>query len=273
MQTMLKKWGTKILFVIGFALCAFPAVYGLIGQQQQSNAISTYQSAVDSEDEDTIAEAYEEAQKYNDILYQTGGAIADDGASILTEDSYQSLLNLSGTGVMGSLEIPTINVNLPIYHGTDDDVLSAGIGHLEGSSLPTGGENTHCVLSGHRGLPSSKLLVRLDEVEEGDYFYLRICDNTLAYKVTQIQVVEPDEVESLSIQAGKDLCSIVTCTPYGINTHRLIVTGERVEYSESLKNSISEGTPSIREVVITVLPFAFLSVVVIFYIRDRRKRR
>ncbi len=143
---------------------------------------------------------------------------------------YQSLLNLTGDGVMGYLSIPKIDVYLPIYHGTGTEELQKGIGHLYGTSLPVGGEGSHTVLAGHRGLPSAALLTDLDLLEEGDYFYLYILDDILAYQVTSIEVVEPSETDSLATQAGEDLATIVTCTPYGVNTHRLLVHGTRVEY-------------------------------------------
>lgn len=173
---------------------------------------------------------------------------------------------------MGSLDIPKINVELPIYHGTDDTALSNGIGHLQGTSLPTGGENTHCVLTGHRGLPSSKLLIRLDEMKEGDLFFLRIGNDTLAYKVCKIQVVEPEDVSALQIEAGQDLVTLVTCTPYGINTHRLLVTGKRVEYKKAQHDAIKQELPSARELIFFCLPFLFAAVAIGLYLWNRMQR-
>ena len=178
-----------------------------------------------------------------------------------------------GTGVMGSIEIPKIGVDLPIYHGTDDDVLSNGIGHLEGTSLPVGGASTHCVLTGHRGLPNSKLFTRLDEIEENDLFYLNIFGETLAYKVNQIEVIEPDEVDKLNIQEGKDLVSLITCTPYGLNTHRLVVTGERVSYEKKVYENIKPNMLSGRELIFGALPFIFIGIQLISFIRQKMKER
>ena len=146
--------------------------------------------------------------------------------------AYDTLLDISGTGVMGYIEIPTINISLPVYHGTEDAVLQIAVGHLEWSSLPVGGEDTHCVLSGHRGLPSAKLFTNLDKLVVGDKFVMRVLDEVLTYEVDQILIVEPTDVSTLIIEAGKDLCTLVTCTPYGFNSHRLLVQGHRIENQE-----------------------------------------
>lgn len=269
---MRKKWGTRVIFVIGFVLCCLPIIWNVIEQRHQSDAVATYQNAVSKKDDTKLQKIMDEAGKYNDMLYQTGGAIVDNSdTDILSDASYQKQLNISGNGTMGSLDIPKINVELPIYHGTDDTALSNGIGHLQGTSLPIGGENTHAVLTGHRGLPSSKLLIRLDEMEKGDLFFIRISDETLAYKVYKIQVVEPEDVSSLQIEAGKDLVTLVTCTPYGINTHRLLVTGKRVEYKKAQHDSIRQEIPSIREIIFFALPFLFAAISIGLYFWNRRE--
>lgn len=262
----------RILFFIGFLICCLPTVYGMIGRQHQKDAVATYQKEVEEGKEKELEEILQKAEEYNTMLYQSRGAVVDGmDTDILSDGSYDRMLDVSGTGVMGSLDIPKINVNLPIYHGTGEESLSNGAGHLEGTSLPIGGENTHCVLTGHRGLPSSKLLVRLDEIKKGDLFFLRVCGRVLAYRVSDITIVEPDDVSTLDIQAGKDLASIVTCTPYGINTQRLIVTGSRVEYKEAEYKRIESGMPSFREVFLTVLPLVFAVVAIVIYIIDRRR--
>lgn len=268
---MRKKWGMRILFLTGFLLCCFPFVNNGIERRHQADVVATYQKAV-QEQEDQLADILENAQKYNDLLFQMQGAVVDE-MDLLSDENYNRQLDVSGTGVMGSLDIPKINVNLPIYHGTGEDALSNGIGHLQGTSLPAGGENTHSILSGHRGLPTSKLLVRLDEMKKGDFFFVRTCNQTLAYKVIEIQVVEPEDVSCLDIQPGKDLMSLVTCTPYGINTHRLIVTGSRVEYEESAYRSIEEAIPSGREILFTVLPFIFAAWAMVLHRKDRRRMK
>ena len=245
----------------------------LIEQQYQKSAVATYQQSVQDKDDSEIKEIIQKATEYNDMLFQTDGAIVGDvNSEILSEESYESLLN-QGTGVMGSIEIPKIGVDLPIYHGTDDDVLSNGIGHLEGTSLPVGGASTHGVLTGHRGLPNSKLFTRLDEIEENDLLYLNIFGETLAYKVNQIEVIEPDEVDKLNIQEGKDLVSLITCTPYGLNTHRLVVTGERVSYEKKVYENIKPNMLSGRELIFGALPFIFIGIQLISFIRQKMKER
>jgi sortase A len=268
-----KNWKRKLIFIIGFLLCCYPLVSSLIEQQYQKSAVATYQQSVQDKDDSEIKEIIQKATEYNDMLFQTDGAIVGDvNSEILSEESYESLLN-QGTGVMGSIEIPKIGVDLPIYHGTDDDVLSNGIGHLEGTSLPVGGASTHCVLTGHRGLPNSKLFTRLDEIEENDLFYLNIFGETLAYKVNQIEVIEPDEVDKLHIQEGKDLVSLITCTPYGLNTHRLVVTGERVSYEKKVYENIKPNMLSGRELIFGALPFIFIGIQLISFIRQKMKER
>lgn len=270
---MKKSRSRRVLFVAGFLLCSLPTVYGLAGQKKQAEAVRTYQTAAIKK-ENELAEARKKAQEYNNVLYQTGGIFTDmENADILSDQSYAAILDISGTGIMGSLEIPKINVSLPVYHGTDKETLANGIGHIQGTSLPVGGQNTHCVLSGHRGLPSARLLVRLDEMEEGDEFFLHTGNETLAYRVSEIQVVEPEDTSVLAILPEKDRVSIITCTPYGINTHRLVVTGERTEYKETDYRNIQKKIPSARELFMMFLPVLFLAVAVFLYIRNRRKQR
>ena len=166
------------------------------------------------------------AEEYNRSLAEQGIHWS------LTEEEkqlYESILDVTGTGIMGYIDIPKLRISLPIYHGTDETVLQIAIGHLEGSSLPIGGEDTHCVISGHRGLPSAKLFTDLDLMETGDCFQLHVLDETLTYEVDQIRIVEPNDMANLMIEKGKDYCTLVTCTPYGINSHRLLVRGHRVE--------------------------------------------
>ena len=180
-------------------------------------------------DDDTYESIWREAKEYN------AGLLERYNNFTLTEEQaekYDALLNIGGDGVMGYIEIPSIDVHLPIYHGTDDAVLQIAVGHLEWTSLPVGGESTHCVLSGHRGLPSARLFTDLDQLKEGDYFMLNILDETLTYEVDQIRIVEPEEVDKLTIIEGRDLCTLVTCTPYGVNSHRLLVRGHRVDNLE-----------------------------------------
>lgn len=270
---MLKKWGIRIIALFGVLLLAYPLVSNYVQQRYQNDAVATYQKEVNQKDKAELEREYDDAIEYNDMLYQTNGAIVDNmDTGILSDDHYNSLLNQSN-GIMGSIEIPKINVSLPIYHGTSDEVLSTGIGHWQGTSLPVGGENTRSVLTGHRGLPGSKLFTRLDEMEKGDLFFIKVLEKTLAYKVKDIQTILPDELDALQIEEGEDLVSLVTCTPYGINTHRLVVTGERVAYEETAYESIEHEMPSLRELVFTALPFAVLGIVLIMKIIEWRKNR
>lgn len=182
-------------------------------------------------------EMLDEAYIYNTQISQAQVRLTDPFTADTDTDSgmdYFSVLSLDDTGYMGSIEIPCISVNLPVYHGTSAEVLEYGIGHLEGSSLPVGGEGTHAVLSGHTGLNSKKLFTDLGDMEPGDLFFLHVLDGALAYEVTEINVVEPSDTSKLVIQDGKDLVTLVTCTPYGVNSHRLLVTGERTEYTEQV---------------------------------------
>lgn len=230
----MKRSGSTILlllvFLTGLSLLLYPTVSDYWNSFHQTRAIAGYAEAVAGLDDLSYEHYWADAQAYNAALpgnkkrYQP------------TEEEnarYESLLNISGSGIMGYIEIPAIGVSLPIYHGTDDAVLQIAIGHIEGTSLPVGGPDTHCVVSGHRGLPSAKLFTNLDKLAAGDLFLLRVLDEVLTYEVDQIHIVEPHEVELLEIQDGQDLCTLVTCTPYGINSHRLLVRGHRVENQES----------------------------------------
>lgn len=246
----------------------------MIDRKHQQNVIQTYQGNIEANSEEKLQEMLGEAERYNEMLWQTNGVlIGDIEQGILEEESYQSQLNLSGTGVMGTLSIPKINVDLPIYHGTEEEILANGVGHLQESSLPVGGENTHCILTGHRGLPNAKLFTRLDEMEQGDLFFLTVCGEKLAYEVTKIEIVHPEDVEGLRIQAEKDLVSLITCTPYGLNTKRLVVTGERIPYTEKQEQEIVPGSMSFRELVFTALPFLYLVVGIGSMIRKKRGKR
>ncbi|MBR3796442.1 MAG: class C sortase [Clostridia bacterium] len=221
-----------LILLAGLSLLLYPAVADYWNSFRQSQVISHYADELANMDEDRYKELIESARAYNDTL------IGRSNAYLLSPEQkieYEKLLNVSGIGAMGYIEVPSINCSIPIYHGTSDAVLQIAVGHLEWTSLPVGGESTHCVLSGHRGLPSAKLFTDLDKVMIGDVFVLRILDEILTYEVDQILIVNPDETQSLMIEEGQDLCTLVTCTPYGINTHRLLVRGHRVENLQSSK--------------------------------------
>lgn len=215
-----------LIFLLGLSLLLYPAVSDYWNSKHQTRAIAVYSEEVSGLDKDQYQALWADAAAYNASLRER------DNAYLLTEEqkaAYEQLLNVSGLGIMGYIEIPSIDCSLPIYHGTEESVLQIAIGHLEWSSLPVGGESTHCVLSGHRGLPSAKLFTNLDKLQEGDVFMLRVLDEVLTYEVDQILIVEPQEIAALQIAEGEDLCTLVTCTPYGINTHRLLVRGHRIE--------------------------------------------
>ena len=213
-------------FLIGALLLLYPTISDFWNSFHQSRAIASYAEQVADLDENAYDRLWEDARIYNKTL---GDRMNRFVMGEEQKKAYAALLNIADNGVMGYIEIPKVRCNLPIYHGTDEAVLQVAIGHVPGSSLPVGGESTHCVLSGHRGLPSAKLFTNLDELETGDVFMLRVLDETLTYEVDQIRTVLPNELGDLVIVEGEDYCTLVTCTPYGINSHRLLVRGHRVE--------------------------------------------
>lgn len=232
MRKHLSTFFLILVLLIGLSLLLYPSVSDYWNSFHQSRAIASYAEQVANLDNDTYDHLWEDARAYNRSL------MVRDNAYLLSEEQkaeYERLLDVSGLGIMGYIEIPSIDVSLPIYHGTEESVLQIAVGHLEWTSLPVGGESTHCVLSGHRGLPSAKLLTDLDRLVEGDVFMLRVLDEVLTYEVDQVLIVEPHETDALHIVEGEDYCTLVTCTPYGINTHRLLVRGHRIENIEEAK--------------------------------------
>ena len=250
-----------VLFV-GLSLLLYPTVSDYWNSFHQTRAITTYAEEVADLNEEEYERLWNVAQDYNRALAQRGTHF------VLTDEQieeYEQMLDVSGLGVMGYIEIPEIRCSLPIYHGTDEAVLQIAIGHLEWSSLPVGGENSHCVLSGHRGLPSAKLFTNLDQIKEGDIFMLRVLDEVLTYEVDQIRIVEPQEVDDLQIENGKDYCTLVTCTPYGINTHRLLVRGHRIENIED-SDSIHVTADAIQIEPLLVAPIVAIPILLILLI-------
>ena len=218
-----------LTLLTGLSLLLYPTISDWWNSFHQSRAIASYVETVEELDDDAYAQLWEDAQAYNEALSQDNSRFQPSEEESVR---YNELLNLSGTGIMGYVEIPSIDVTLPIYHGTDEAVLQVAVGHIEGSSLPVGGPGTHTVLSGHRGLPSATLFTDLDQLDMGDVFLLHVLGETLTYQVDQIRIVEPDDVSLLALEEGEDLCTLVTCTPYGVNSHRLLVRGYRVENLE-----------------------------------------
>lgn len=218
-----------VMLLAGLSLLLYPSLSDYWNSFHQTRAITDYAETVAELDKAQYDELWAAAQSYNAELARRENGYVLDAAQ---QEEYERLLDVSGLGVMGYIEIPEINCSLPVYHGTEEAVLQTAVGHLEWSSLPVGGESTHCVLSGHRGLPSAKLFTNLDRLREGDTFMLRVLDEVLTYEVDQILIVEPKDTDALTIVPGMDLCTLVTCTPYGVNTHRLLVRGHRIENAE-----------------------------------------
>ncbi|MBD5546436.1 MAG: class C sortase [Lachnospiraceae bacterium] len=222
-----------IVCLAGLGVLLYPTVSNWWNLWMQSRLISEYERKVEELDEEEFTEIYDAARIYNEKLYQLGLSFAsidaNDERLSVNGQNYDQLLNINGNGVMGYVVIDKIGVRLAINHGTDDEVLHDAVGHLEGSSLPVGGENTHAALFGHRGLPSALLFTDLDQIEIGDYFQVNILGRSLNYQVDQILVVEPHETDPLEIEDGKDYVTLVTCTPYAVNTHRLLIRGVRVD--------------------------------------------
>ena len=262
-----------LIFLVGLGFISYPTVSNLWNQAHQSRAIATYSKQVEKLDDSENKKMLKAARKYNKSLLKKS-----DHWKLSKKDKkkYESLLDVSGTGIMGYIEVPKIDCSLPIYHGTDEGALQIAIGHLEGSSLPVGGKNTHCVLSGHRGLPSARLFTDLDQMEEGDIFILNILGRKLAYEVDQIRVVLPEEMSDLEVIEGKDLCTLVTCTPYGINTHRLLVRGHRTKYVEETveeKKEVQTKKMDTRLLIAGAAGAVILAVIIIAVVIRRRKRR
>lgn len=263
-----------LIFLAGLGFISYPTVSNLWNQAHQSRAIATYSKQVEKLDDSENKKMLKAARKYNKSLLKKSDHWK---LSKKEKKKYESLLDVSGTGIMGYIEVPKIDCSLPIYHGTDEGALQIAIGHLEGSSLPVGGKSTHCVLSGHRGLPSARLFTDLDQMEEGDIFILNILGRKLAYEVDQIRVVLPEEMSDLEIEEGKDLCTLVTCTPYGINTHRLLVRGHRTEYVEKKvaeeKKEVQTKKTDIRLMIAGGAGVLMLLIIIIVIVIKRRRKR
>ena len=262
---MKKRISTILLilaFLAGVSLLFYPTVSDYWNSLHASRAVANYAQEVQNMDRTQYDEMWQAAVDYNASLRER------ENDYFLTDEQqaqYDNLLDVSGTGIMGYIEIPSIGVSLPIYHGTSDAVLQIAVGHIDWTSLPVGGAGTHCVLSGHRGLPSAKLFTNLDQVIEGDTFSIRVLDEVLTYEVDRILIVEPEDVSALAIEPGKDLCTLVTCTPYGINSHRLLVRGHRIENPEQAA-SIRVTSDAIQIEPLLVAPVLALPVLLVLLI-------
>jgi len=223
-----------LIFIVGVAIFLYPSISNYINTKHQSRVVASYDEALANLTAEDYSSYWKAAKEFNERLVKA------QSSSFLTLDGelkakYYDTLDPTGTGVIGTIEIENIGVRLPIYHGTEETVLQMGIGHLEGSSFPTGTKSTHCILSGHRGLPSAKLFTDLDQMIVGDTFLLHILDQTFAYQVDNISIVLPEDTGGLGIVDGEEYVTLVTCTPYGVNTHRLLVRAKRVDYNEETK--------------------------------------
>lgn len=271
------NWTTAFLVLLllaGVSLLLYPSLSDYWNSMHQTRAIASYAETVSQLDTAQYDEMWKAAQDYNRSLAQreTVFALTDEQKA-----AYESLLDVSGLGVMGYIEIPEIDCSLPIYHGTEESVLQVAVGHLEWSNLPVGGEGTHCVLSGHRGLPSAKLFTNLDKLAVGDTFLLRVLDEVLTYEVDQILIVEPEQVDALGIVPGEDYCTLVTCTPYGINTHRLLVRGHRVENTpEAARMHVTADATQFDPLLVApvlAIPVLLLLLMILLVPKRRRKSR
>ncbi len=260
---MKSKKSTIILlvsFFIGLSVLLYPFISSYWNSKTQSEAIVDYESMLSQYKPEDHTAIFAEAEAYNKKLAQ----LDEPWIEYNRLPEYNSILNVGGTGMMGYITVPKISQELPVYHGTSDGVLSVAVGHLQGTSLPVGGEGTHCVVSAHRGLPTAVLFTHLDRMEIGDTFYFTILDRTITYEVDQIRIVEPDDSSLLQIIEGKDYCTLLTCTPYGINTQRLLVRGHQVDATQTRKLYI--GNEAYRVDPLIVMPLVALPIILVLLI-------
>lgn len=272
MKKRLSTFLFSVALFAGLVLLLYPTFSDWWNSFHQSRAITDYTQEIANMDNAKYEQFLREAREYNEALTKRIGA-----RFMLSEEElleYNAVLDVSGTGIMGYIEIPVLQTKLAVYHGTSDAVLASGVGHIEGSSLPVGGESTHCVLSGHRGLPSAKLFTNLDQLVEGDLFLLHTLDETLTYEVDQIRIVEPREIGDLYIEEGMDYCTLVTCTPYSINTHRLLVRGQRIETKKVAGTArVSADAIQIEPLLVAVFVAILISMILLaaLFLQTRKK--
>ena len=272
----MKKLGTTVILlivlIVGLSLLLYPTFANWWNSMHQSRAVASYVENVANIDEEQYAHLWEDALNYNKSLSTRSNSylLSDE-----QREKYNQVLDIGGLGIIGYVEIPSINVTLPIYRGTDESVLQVAVGHLEWTSLPVGGESSHCVVSGHRGLPSAKLFTNLDKLVVGDVFMFRVLDEILTYEVDQILIVEPNETQALQIVEGEDLCTLVTCTPYGINSHRLLIRGHRIEnLEEAATIRVTADATQIEPIIVApLLTIPMLLVLLIVLLIPKPKRR
>ena len=269
-----------LVLVVAFAVLLYPTVSSYVNEKNGSKVVSNYDAESVRLSNAEKEQMLEDARAYNKEMLSNIDLIDPfSQGETSVDERYESLLNMDGSGMMGYIRIPKIKVEIPIYHGTSESVLQAGVGHFWGTSLPVGGESTHTVLTGHRGLPTKTLFTNMDKLVEGDVFYIKVLDETLAYQVDQILTVLPEETEALSIVPGKDYATLVTCTPYAINTHRLLVRGHRIPYEEAVKIEKNTSTgielSFTTKVLIVTLGIIFIGLIIamLYSLYDKRRRK
>ena len=274
-KTWMQRNLTTLLLVlmglVGVGLIAYPSFADWWNSFHQSRAVASYMEAVAGMDKAKYEEMLQKADDYNRRLGEKGiqWTLTDE-----QKKEYEEILNVNDTGIMGYIDIPKIKIELPIYHGTDEAVLQVAVGHIEGTSLPVGGSSSHCVVSGHRGLPSARLFTDIDKLVEGDTFTMTVLNRTITYEVDQIRIVEPTDLSNLQIEKGKDFCTLVTCTPYGINTHRLLVRGHRVSNAQGDAAIIADALQieSIFIAPFIAVPILILLLLWMFFSTGRNKK-
>ena len=256
------------MLFIGVCGLLYPSVSQYWNTKTQTRAVENYQAILDSLKKEDYTAFFQAAEEYNSALYGLEDPLRDFGLL----EGYEEILNVSGNGIMGYVMIPKLGVELPVYHGISPEVLNIACGHLEGTSLPVGGASTHCVLSAHRGLPHAKLFTELDKMELGDTFTVTVLDRTVTYQVDQIKVVQPDEIDDVRITEGQDHCTLLTCTPYGINSHRLLVRGTRIENAPPVLYVTSDAyrIDSLVATPVVAAPILFVLLIVLM-VRYRDK--
>lgn len=268
-----------VMFLLGSLIFFYPTISNYVANKQFQSAIGNYTEQVKKISKKDLSYEYNKAVEYNNQL--NGTDIHDPfipGSGYVLPGNYEQVLNISGDGIMGYIEIPKISLRLPIYHSSSEEVLERGVGHLETTALPIGGVGNNPILTGHRGLPRAELFTRLDEIKKGELIYIRVLNDNLAYEVDDVRVIEPDDVSTLQPVSGKDMITLITCTPYGINTHRLVVQGVRVPYVESLKEDINNSgymklTESKKSRIYGIIIGIVILVVFIFLYKKRKKNK
>lgn len=264
-----------VVLLVGIGLLVYPTFSDWWNSFHQTRAIAGYTAQVANMNKEDFDRMWAEAEAFNEYLAESSGRFN------LTEEeerTYNSILDVTGTGIMGYIDIPSIKISLPIYHGTDESILQIAIGHIEGTSFPIGGEGTHSAVSGHRGLPSAKLFTDIDQLQAGDKFLLQILDRTLTYEVDQIRIVLPQELQDLQIDPYQDYCTLITCTPYGVNTHRLLVRGHRVDNDNTDASRITADAMRFEPIIVAPLVAAPILLILLVYLlistsRWNRKRK